>query len=77
MSALADEYGRRATAKERVLARLLAASTAGVLNTDLNTICYRYGARVFELIREGYRIERSHVAKGVWRYTLLPQERLF
>lgn len=76
-AALVDELGRRATAKDRVLARLLAAGHTGVLNTELNAICYRYGARVFELARDGYRIEKLHVSRGVWRYILQPRDRLF
>lgn len=59
------ELRRRASAKDRILARLVAGPAT---NVDLNGICYRYGGRIFELRGEGHVIERECVQKGVWRY---------
>ena len=74
---LQQELTRRESAKARVLAALEAAGPAGVLNTELNSICYRYGGRLHELRNEGYRIETQPKAAGLVRYVLLPKDRLF
>jgi hypothetical protein len=66
----ADEASRLATAKDRVLARLREGPATNVV---LNGICYRYGARIFELKQQGYGIERDLVSKGVWMYTLVSE----
>jgi len=40
-------------------------------NIELNTICFRYGARIFELRHhDGYDITRSPMKAGVCTYTL-------
>lgn len=66
---LRPEMERRSTARDRVLAALVAAGPRGVTNTELNTICYRYGARLFEL-KTDWVIEREAVVGGVYRYIL-------
>ena len=68
------EAARRMSSKERIYTRLLAGP---VTNTELNTIAFRYGARILELRGEGHRIDRELVGRGVFRYTLRPQDRLF
>ena len=68
------EAARRLSAKERVLLRLQAGPA---LNTELNDICFRYGARILEIRAEGHRIDREPLGRGVFRYTLRPQEKLF
>lgn len=64
---VAQEAQRLASAKDRVLARLRQGSAT---NVELNAICYRYGARIMELRREGYAITKTHQSKGVWIYAL-------
>lgn len=64
---VAQEADRLASAKDRVLARLQQGSAT---NIELNAICYRYGARIFELKREGYPIVKEPEGAGVWRYML-------
>lgn len=55
-------------------AKVLAALQDGPkTNVELNAICYRYGARIFELKREGYPIEKAHQGGGVWTYELLKE----
>ena len=68
MSGLTSELARRGSAKERVLAALVAAGPVGATNDQLNDICFRYGARIKELRDEGHRIEREHVMGGCYRY---------
>lgn len=41
-----------------------------VTNIDLNKIAYRYSARIFELRRDGWKIEREYERPGIWRYWL-------
>lgn len=72
MSGLTSELARRGSAKERVLAALVAAGPAGVTSVALNDICYRYGARIHELRDAGHRIsDAERVSPGVYRYTYL------
>lgn len=63
----AAELARLDTAKSRVLARL---QRGPATNVELNAICFRYGARVWELQRDGYRITKAPLSRGVWEYTL-------
>jgi hypothetical protein len=39
-------------------------------NIDLNTICYRYGARIYELRQGGHQIDKTRLDRGVWEYRL-------
>lgn len=61
------------TQKQRVLNALRDAGPRGVLNSELNKICFRYGARIFELRRDGYDIRQQQVKKGLFRVWLEPQ----
>lgn len=61
------EHGRRLTAKEKVLAFLQAHGEA--TNLELNKICFRYGARLFDLKKEGFSITKEPgKGRGVFRY---------
>ena len=44
-----------------------------VTNVDLNRICYRYGARIYDLRKAGWNILRHYEKPGVYRYTLIPE----
>ena len=46
-----------------------------VTNLELNSICYRYSARIHELRADGHLIERDYVKPGVYRYWLVRQEK--
>lgn len=46
-------------------------SSSFVTNSQLNGICYRYSARIHELRKDGWNIERSHIKDGLWRYWLV------
>ena len=62
-----EEADRLASAKDRVLARLRQGSAT---NIELNAICYRYGARLLELKREGHPWVKESEGRGVYRYML-------
>jgi hypothetical protein len=69
----AAEEARRENNRQRVLDALLAGPCTG---TDLATIAgHRFGARVEELRRLGWRIDAERVANGVFRYSLIREAR--
>ncbi len=41
-----------------------------VTNIELNRLCFRYGARIHELRREGWNIQRQYERPGIYRYWL-------
>lgn len=59
--------------RSMVLDALKKARSAGVVNVELNRICFRYGARLFELRRMGYSIKTTREAGRVFRFTLAPE----
>ena len=42
-----------------------------VTNKELNTIAFRYGARIHELRREGHIIVSNNLGDGLWSYHYL------
>lgn len=44
-------------------------SEGTVTNRDLNKICFRYGARIHELRKEGHKIVTSRVKEGLFSFT--------
>lgn len=68
----AAEQARWENARAVVLALLHERGLSGVLNTELNEIAFRYGARIFELRQMGHDIRKECVGPGVWRYWLVP-----
>jgi hypothetical protein len=60
------EKVRRKNAKERILEQFQYAIT--LTNVQLNEICYRYGARIHELRKEGHLIKKVRVDKGLFAY---------
>ena len=60
------EKVRRQSAKERILEQFQYAGT--LTNVQLNEICYRYGARIYELRKEGHIIEKHCMDKGLYAY---------
>ncbi len=49
------------------------AAPGNLTNRELNTICFRYGARLWDLSRKGFRFETLAVdaAAGLYTYRLL------
>lgn len=64
----ANDLTINAAQRSAVLARLREGSA---LSSDLNEICYRYSARIFELRKEGLVIAKERVPDSrLFRYTL-------
>lgn len=42
-----------------------------VLNTELNRLCFRYGARIHELRKEGWNIQQECIKPGLYRYWIV------
>lgn len=40
-----------------------------VTNAELNRICFRYGARLHELRKEGHKIVTSRIGEGLFVFT--------
>ena len=73
MPSLTPELARRATARDRVLAALLAAGSRGCTNVELcqpSVGGMRFGGRVFELGEAGWDIAATRERGGIWRYVL-------
>lgn len=71
-----QEHGRRISARERILRLLRARGSAGATNLELNSISFRYGARLWELRRRGFVIESRNDGGGRFVF-LLRGEPLF
>lgn len=54
----------------KILAGLKKARSSGMTNVELNLICFRYGARIFELRRKGWRIKTQNLGCGLFVYRL-------
>jgi hypothetical protein len=58
------------TQKERILALL--ADREWHTTAELNDLCFRYGARLFELRQEGYLFAEERIGAGpLWRWKLI------
>lgn len=64
---MTTEVSRRASAKTRIFNRL---SLGPATNAELNTVCFRFGARIEELRKEGVGIVTVAVGRGKFRYEL-------
>ena len=54
----------------RILELLRERGTAGVSNVELNGIAFRYGGRLFELRKLGFRIRTIRTGDFVFRFVL-------
>jgi hypothetical protein len=61
---------RRENQRTAILEALKKAGSKGCTNIELGEICQRFGGRIFELRKEGFRIEREYIEESVFRYTL-------
>lgn len=55
----------------KILKLLKQRKSKGVFNTELNRICFRYGARIYELRQDGYSISCIRLKQGIYNYVLL------
>ena len=60
----------RTQQRTKVLSALKKAGRRGCLNTELNEICLRYGARIYELRGMGYKIKTEKVGRSLFNFTL-------
>lgn len=61
------ERPRRDGQREAILQRL---QQGEATSDELNEICFRYSARIFELRKAGYQIEKRRISAGVFGYQL-------
>lgn len=55
--------------QEQILALLIARGPQGVTNVEFNRdVCFRYGARIYELRQQGYLIETVRFGEGLFRF---------
>ena len=54
--------------REQILALLQERGVRGIANDELNRICFRYGARIYELRKQGYLIETVRFGEGLFRF---------
>jgi len=43
-------------------------------NTELNRICFRYGARIYDLRKEGHIIKSKHIKDSLWEFIYFEKE---
>jgi hypothetical protein len=67
-SPVGQEIRRRLGHGKAVLARL---EQGPATSDELNALCFRYGARIFELRKRGYDIRTEQIGVGIYRYTLV------
>jgi len=61
---------KKPTQRDRILARL--SDRQWHDTAELNAICFRYGARLFELRNEGYLFDEERIGAGpLWRWRLV------
>jgi hypothetical protein len=73
--AAGDSYRDRSPAQRQQILELLEKRGAeGASNAELNEICFRYGARIFELRKMGHKIRTVTETKGVFRFVLQAEE---
>ena len=71
MSTSRTEFADRGPAqREKILEILKERGQEGVHNTELNNVCFRYGARIYELRKLGHRIKTVNEARGLFRFVL-------
>lgn len=56
--------------KDKILDLLDSKGAQGATNRELNNICFRYGARIQELRKDGVEIVTRQVKKGLFKFYL-------
>jgi hypothetical protein len=68
---LHEDDERHSSQRDEILQRLRKRGRDGVLNSELNEICYRYGARLWELRKAGWVIVTQSLGGGLYKFILL------
>jgi Helix-turn-helix domain len=58
----------RQSQRDRILALLRDRGPEGISNIELNVLCFRYGARIWELRRIGFEIDTIRIGDGMFRF---------
>jgi hypothetical protein len=69
----AEATDRSASQRQQILELLRERGSGGVTNAELNEVCFRYGARIFELRKAGHKIKTVGGPKGLFRFVLSPE----
>ena len=64
------EHKRGPDQRQKIIDLLIERRELGVRNTELNAICFRYGARIFELRKLGHDIKTVKESDGLYRFVL-------
>ena len=70
-SQLHEDDERCGSQRDEILSFLEARGPDGATNAELNEIGFRYGARLWELRRMGWRIRTESLGDGLYKFTLL------
>lgn len=44
-----------------------------VTNIELNSVCFRYGARLLDLRNQGHDIKSKHIKDSLWEFRLIKE----
>lgn len=58
--------------REKIVNLLRERGPTGASNRELNELCFRYGARIWELRRAGYDVVTLREGNGAFRFVLRP-----
>ncbi len=58
--------------REKIVNLLRERGPTGASNRELNSLCFRYGARIWELRRAGYDVVTLREGNGAFRFVLRP-----
>jgi len=70
---LSEPPSRAPAQRQRVLDLLRERGAAGATNRELNQIGFRYGARLWELKRQGFSIRTDRLTDTLFRFVLLAE----
>ena len=62
---------KSASQRDKILTWLRMRGAQGVLNTELNELCMRFGARIYELRKAGYDIKTEKLDESRFRFVLV------
>jgi hypothetical protein len=65
-----SDASKNSSQRDQILRLLSERDAAGVTNLELNEICFRYGARIWELRRKGHSISTKNRGEGVFLFVL-------
>lgn len=70
LEALHLKLGRPLSKEAQILRLLRRRGRFGASNRELNSICFRYGARIHDLRKDGHHIRTMRDSAGAFRFIL-------